>query len=126
MVADCASGKGTYLNVETGELSSEPWVVAAACGINANKAILEKAHLGEHATPFGRVTRVRLRDEDHVRTYDILWSGAILGSTFVTPPPASKTEVRQEGVAVEQALPTGDIFSRASLARSVVPAKYRR
>ncbi|PVM84075.1 hypothetical protein DDF62_24060 [Caulobacter radicis] len=125
VVADCATGTGKTLTIATGEILAGPEYARAACGVNSNRPILEKAYVGSRGTPTGRVDRIRLTDAGLIRIYDIDQNGVIVGTTFKLRHENNRTVLSMLKVVVEGDLPATDIFDHASLQRSVVPDRYK-
>lgn len=123
LVADCAKGTGTYLNLETMNLYRGPAVAKAACGIQANSKILSASYDGVETGPFGKVERLTIHDPDNVRTYRIAPNGAIVAATIESDD--GRVWLRMFAVAIDGKSPA-DIFSEASLFQSAVPEKYRQ
>lgn len=122
MVANCAEMTGTYLSVETGKKFTGPQVARAACGIQANSAILSASVTGKIKTRFGVATNLRIVDAQNVRTYSVAENGALVGATISDL--SGKLLLSNEVIALEGTAPT-DIFAPDSLDRSVVPEKYK-
>lgn len=123
MVADCEAMTGTYVEISTGKMITGARVARAACGINANMPILAARIGRKQQSRFGPVVRVAVVDSDNVRTYDVAENGALLAATISD----RKGNRLLTNWAVSY-LPDveGDVFSDASLARSVVPAELKR
>jgi hypothetical protein len=125
VVADCVRGTGKALTVATGKVLEGAEFASAACGVNSNRPLLEKAYVGARETPTGRVDRIRLTDADLIRIYDIDQNGVIVGTTFKLRRENNRTVLSMLKVVVENDLPAPDIFDDASLQRSVVPDRYK-
>ena len=115
--------KGAHLKLATGKTSTDEWVAKAACGINANRPILKSKFLGQVGTPFGPAQRIRMTDQDNIRTYDVVKSGALVAQTIAD----LDGTMRVENVATEllATVPEGDIFSETSLQSSAVADRYK-
>lgn len=124
-MADCAAGTGKILNIASGEVREGPQYARAACGVNSNNELLEKAYVGARETSTGPVDRIRVADSELVRIYDIDQNGVILGTTFKLKNENNKTVLSVLETVVENELPAPDIFDEASLRRSVVPDRYK-
>jgi hypothetical protein len=122
IVADCKEMVGTRLLVATGEKLTDPSVAKAACGINANFEIQSAEWLGHHKTEFGMADRVRITDEDTIRTYEVLDNGALATSVYQRRD--GQPLVNNWSVVVRDSVPD-DIFSEASLEQSAVPAEFQ-
>lgn len=123
MVADCEAMTGTYVEIPTGKIVTGAQVARAACGINANKPILAARLGGKRQSRFGAVVRVAVVDSDNVRTYDVAENGALLAATMSDR--KGNRLLTTWAVSYSPHVPA-DIFSEASLARSVVPAELKR
>ena len=125
VVADCAAGTGTMLNVRSGERTSGARVANAACGVNANAAVLAAEWLGRRNGRFGSVDMIKLIDEGEERSYAIDEQGVLM-ATEIFPRGADPGYcVQNEASAVERTVPAGDLFSPESLNRSVVADRFR-
>ena len=125
VVADCAAGTGTMLNVRSGEQTSGSRVANAACGVHANAVVLTAEWLGRRNGRFGSVDMIKLIDEGEERSYAIDEQGVLM-ATEIFPRGADPGYcVQNEAFAVERTVPAGDIFSPESLNRSVVADRFR-
>lgn len=122
IIADCEAMSGTYLDIGKVEVIEEPGVARAACGVQANSAILSARLGGKRQTRFGPTTHLVVIDEQNVRTYDVAPDGALLGATIAGRDGTKKLEMRAIYYAAK--VPDG-IFSVSSLGRSAVPARLR-
>ena len=123
IVANCAQHTGSYLDVSTGERGSGPRVAGAACGIQANAAMLA-ARITAHVTGrFGPTTQIEVRDPDYVRTYEVAENGALVGATISDA--SGRLHLKAAALALTDNVPEG-IFTEKSLSVSAVPESYRR
>jgi hypothetical protein len=124
LVADCAAVMGTYFEVETGKSGTNAQVARAACGISGMKPIRSAEWTGRGKSRFGHVDRLRVTDDDNIRTYDIADNGAIVAGTIAD----LDGTMRLDSFALNllSTLPSEDIFSMESLQRSVVPEQYKQ
>lgn len=122
IVADCAAGTGTYLNLVTGEEVRGPQVAKAACGVQANAAILAAREEPGGSGRFGAFRRIRVRDPQSIRTYDVAPNGAIVGGTIADS--NGKPLLVSQAVAMHDRVPP-NIFSEESLEFSSVPDEFR-
>jgi hypothetical protein len=125
VVADCAERTGSALDIETRESVEGPQVAAVACGIAARAAVESLEWLGARDSRFGPVDLVRLVDASDERIYAVDSHGALVAFEISPRDAASRVCLQGEAVATAPTLPEDDIFSTASLARSVVPEVYR-
>lgn len=117
IVANCRTGWSAHLNVATGEVSRREGTSGVACGIATN--VFRSAEvLGSRQSQFGRVQQVKIVTNHDLRTYDVAENGAIVGQTIAEPD--GKLRLIMRAISVTEQLPIGDIFSEASLAKSVV------
>ena len=123
VVADCAAVMGTYIDVNTGETSTNAQAARVACGISAATPIRSAEWIARVKSRFGPVDRIRVTDDKNIRTYDVTDDGALVGGMIAD----LDGTVRLEGIAAGllSTLPEEDMFSKESLQRSVVPDQYR-
>ena len=124
VVADCQRKTGAHRSLADGTTKTGQTIANTACGIAYDDAIRQIAWLGKFPSPWGEVDRVRLWGAGLIRTYDVTKAGVIVSSTFAPEDNPGKAMLEMRTVALEKRLPKGAIFTRASLARSVVPAKF--
>ncbi len=124
VVADCQRKTGAHYSLADGSTKADGPIANTACGIAYDDAIRQVAWLGKHPSPWGEVDRVRLWGAGLIRTYDVTKSGVIVSSTFAPEDNPGKAMLEMRTVALEKRLPKGAIFTRASLARSVVPVRF--
>lgn len=96
-----------------------------ACGINTNRQFLAAESLGRVKGRFGAADRVRLADEENIRTYDISDDGLILRTTYELNNSDRALVLDVETVALVQSLPSQNMFDEASLGMSFVPEKFK-
>jgi hypothetical protein len=123
IVADCAMMKGTHLNVATGTRSNDDWIAKAACGINANKPISDSRWLGRFKTKLGMVDRVKLVDDDNIRTYDVADNGSLLAATIADL--NGTMRLVSTAIDVQPSVSDAAIFSPSSLETSAVPDRFK-
>lgn len=124
VVADCQRKTGAHRSLADGTTKTGQTIANTACGIAYDDAIRQIAWLGKFPSPWGEVDRVRLWGAGLIRTYDVTKAGVIVSSTFAPEDNPGKAMLEMRTVALEKRLPKGAIFTRASLARSVVPVKF--
>ena len=124
VVADCKKMTGSHLSLVTGEVVTGPTVAKAACGIDANRINRASEWLRQVKGRFGMVDQLRLTDDSEIRTYSVAANGAIVAETISDRDGTRRLENR--AVAVLPTVPSGDIFSDASLHRSVVPDEFKQ
>ena len=126
IVANCRTGTGFAYSVETGQTDDGAWIARAACGINTNVPFQAIEWQGRVQTKFGPADRIRIVAGDLIRRYDVSPEGVLLRTVFWENGPGEAQQLVGWAVGVEKALPDDDMFSRASLKRSAVPARYKR
>lgn len=125
LVADCGSGEGAWLELATGRVTRGPAVAAAACGISRVDPILDVRWLARVETVHGPADRIEVEDAKLIRTYDVLPSGAILRTEVADKKSGTPRVLVSDPLGYMAELPEGDVFSEASLNRSVVPSRYK-
>lgn len=125
IIADCRAGAGTALNLATGQRSSGPQYAKAACGVNANIPILSSRFLGKIKTKFGTAEKIEITDKYQIRGYSILSNGVLAEATITVLGPPKKLKLTNCPILVTKQLPERDIFSIASLDKSVVPVSIK-
>jgi hypothetical protein len=125
LIADCREKTGAYLFLTTGEIIRGEKVAEAACGINTAKPFLGMQALGRVTTPYGKADRVRVIDADDIRTYDVTDDGVLVQAAYQNNSGKRPIVLVSEAAGLEHTLPSGDMFSEASLRSSFVPARYR-
>ena len=121
VVADCAAGTGTLfdLGVSHDNYRVGKKVAQASCGIDSDRRVRSARWLGEKDGKFGRVDEVEIVDEDGTFIYQVGAEGELLGINFRSR--GFKEITAAEPMKFERTVPSGDIFSRLSLANSKVP-----
>ena len=125
LVADCAAGTGTMLQVGSGKTESNSAIAGAACGINSNFQIRNLEWLGRKATRFGPVDMLRVVDPEDERIYAVDQTGVLVASEIFPRDKGSGSCLQQEPLAVETTLPAADMFSAESLRNSFAAARFR-
>ena len=125
VIADCEKKFGWSVEFNTGKRSEGEQVANSACGINTNFELNSAEWLGAFDTSFGRVDRIQVRDDDNVRTYDVLHNGALLRATY-EPLAEGGAQVWQETLAVSDRLPSHRMFDPSTLEESFIPADYQQ
>lgn len=126
IIANCATGEAQHLDVRTGAVSTSPSLAAAACGVDANRKLMAKQFLGrETGGRYGPVSRIAVEDDGNRRTYDVLDDGAIIAATIRDNVEDETERLNSAALSYSHRLPEADIFSTASLGRSVVTESCR-
>ncbi|MES2097955.1 MAG: hypothetical protein V4459_14475 [Pseudomonadota bacterium] len=126
VLANCRSHIGYIYDVASGETASDDTVWVGACGIYTGTQILSVDRLPGVTTKTGMVDVIRITDRQRVRYYQVDARGVILRSNWTAANGSPAPCLQGEPIARLNALPPGEIFSRASLARSVVAERYRK
>ena len=128
IVADCASETGTQVALRARKdrgnaYSVDPKYAKQACGISADREILSAKWLGQKPGRFGLIDQIEISEKKGSYVYSVGQRGEILGVTMTHRGDVSP--IVTEAVLVEYQLPAGDLFSKESLRRSIVPKKIR-
>jgi hypothetical protein len=124
VVADCAAGTGTTLDVATGRSETGPAAARGACGINSNFPVRDLEYLGRRDSRFGGLDLLRILDPADERLYAVDDNGVLVASEIFPRDPAARYCVQQEPLAVEKVLPAEDMFSAQSLQRSFAASRF--
>ncbi|HEY0130615.1 MAG TPA: hypothetical protein VGB57_04350 [Allosphingosinicella sp.] len=125
VVADCATGTGSMLQVGSGQIESNSAIAGAACGINSNFPIRNLEWLGRKATRFGALDVLRVVDSGDERIYAVDNAGVLVASEIFPRGKGSGSCLQQEPLAVETTLPAEDMFSAESLHKSFAAARFQ-
>jgi hypothetical protein len=104
---------------------SGPAIANAACGIQSNSRVIEMEWLEQMDSRFGPVDRIRIVDPADDRLYAVNAQGVLVASEQFPRTASGRYCVQTRVIAVDNHLPEEDIFSAASLSRSVVPSRFR-
>jgi len=127
VVINCRTHEGYSLNVQTGEVRRDDTLYVGDCGISTSGSIELVARLPSVADgPYGPLDVIKVIDATRVRYYQVDQRGVIMRANWTARDGSAYPCVQTEPVARLTTLPTGDIFSKASLGSSVVAAQYRR
>jgi hypothetical protein len=123
VVADCSAGTGTQYHLSIGnDYLTGSKVAKRHCGINEDRK-LSARWLGQQESKFGLVDLVQVVNQDGTDTYQVTAAGEVVGVTSTYR--GSNVTVVAEPTSFERSLPDGDLFSRRSLATSMVPKKVQ-
>jgi hypothetical protein len=125
VIADCAAGTGTMLQVDSGETQSGSGIAGAACGINSNFQIRSLEWLGRKSTRFGPLDRLRILDPANERLYAVDRDGVLVAAEIFPRDGAGGACLQQEPLALEKTLPAEDIFSAESLRKSFAAPRFQ-
>ena len=123
IVANCRTGWSAHLNIATGEISHSDGLADAACGIYTGDLIRTAEVTGSRASQFGRLQQLRIVTYGATRTYEVASNGAIVSETISDL--NDKLRLKMQAVSLSDKLPSDDIFSEGSLAKSAVPEATR-
>jgi hypothetical protein len=126
LLANCKTHVGYVYDVATGETGANDRVYLGACGIATDEQILSVDRLPFAVGKYGTLDVIRVTSRTLIRYYAIDQRGVIIRSQWTaangSPAPCTQTEP----IAILAKLPPGEIFSKASLARSVIAERYRK
>lgn len=126
VVVNCRTHEGYSLNVPSGELRRDDTLYMGDCGISTSGSIESVARLPSVATsPFGRLDVIKVTDATRIRYYQVDKRGVIMRSNWTPRDGTAYPCIQAEPIARLTTLPPGGIFSKASLAASVVSSQYR-
>lgn len=125
-LANCRTHVGYIYDVASDETVSDDTVWVGACGIYTGTQILSVDRLPGVTTKAGAIDVIRITDRQRIRYYQVDARGVILRSNWTAANGSPAPCLQGEPIARLNTLPPGDIFSRASLARSVVAERYRK
>ncbi|MBU7580352.1 MAG: hypothetical protein KAF27_07750 [Porphyrobacter sp.] len=125
VVADCRAQTGAHLFVAAGEVVEGPMVATYACGISTHTPILSLERLPDTVTKFGPAQRVRVTDARFIRDYTVLANGALVHTVFSENSPEQRVHIVAEAFFLEEAIPAGMAFDKASLATPFLPQGIR-
>lgn len=122
IVANCKLMTGTQLTIETGEIQTGPEFARVACGVSQRLPFLELTYLRTEQGRWGKVTRIRVKDEATIRSYAIDPRGIIVAQTISDL--AGTRRLTMTARAVRNTVPK-DAFSIGSLQRSLVDSEFK-
>jgi hypothetical protein len=127
VVIDCRTHEGYSLNVQTSEVSRDDTLYTGDCGISTSGTIESVARLPSiNDSRFGPLDAIKVIDATRIRYYQVDRRGAIIRANWTARDGATYPCVQTEPIARLDVLPSGDIFSKASLTSSFVATQYRR
>jgi len=124
IVANCRTHDAAALNIATGEITHAPEIATFACGMYTNQNLRSADVTGSRQSEFGSVDQIKLVSTDSIKTYEVAQNGAIVAETISDV--NGNPELINRAISLSSKLPAGDLFSEASLARSVVPEGLKR
>lgn len=125
IVANCRTHEGYVFDVKSGETSDNDTVWLAACGIDTADQIVAIDRLPSLPGKNGALDVIRITTKPWVRYYAVDRDGVIVRSHRVAPNGSPSPCLQNEAVAILSSLPARGMFTRASLAKSFVPQRYR-
>lgn len=119
IVTNCRTGWNAHLNVATGAITHDDSVSGMACGVYTGDGVVNAEITGTTRSQFGLLQQLKIKTISGLtRIYGIAANGAIVSEEIVDP--AGKPRLVMTAISLSDHLPTTDIFSEASLAKSVV------
>ena len=127
VIVNCRTHEGYSFNVASGELRRDDTLYAGDCGIATGGSIESVERLPTIAkSAFGTLDVIKVTDASRVRYYQVDKRGVIIRSNWTARDGSAYPCVQAEPIARLTTLPAGEIFTKASLATSVVAAQFRR
>jgi hypothetical protein len=124
IVTNCRTGSSAHLAVATGQITHEDGLSGVACGIYTGDIVRSAAATGSRESPFGRLQQLKIETHASTRTYEVAPNGAIVSETITDL--NGKLRLINKTISLSGRLPSGDMFSEASLTRSVVPDELQK
>jgi hypothetical protein len=123
IVSNCRTGWSAHLDIATGLVTLSDGIAAVACGIWTGDVVHSAEMTGTRPSEFGSLQLLKITTYASARTYEVAPNGAIVGETITDQ--NGKLRLITRAISLSEQLPPGDIFSEASLARSVVPDELK-
>jgi hypothetical protein len=124
IVANCRTGWSAHLNLASGKISHGDQISGSVCGIDPTAIVEDRAITGSRQSQFGLLQQLRIVRVDGTRNYEVAPNGAIVGETLADV--TGKVRLVERAILLSDHLPAADIFSEASLARSVVSDQLKK
>lgn len=124
-LANCRTHEGWVHNVASGETWADDTLWLGACGISTAAQILSVDRLPGATGKSGALDVIKVTDRQRVRYYQVDARGVIWRNNWTAANGSPAPCLQAEPIARLSVLPPGDIFTRASLTRSVVAERYR-
>jgi hypothetical protein len=124
VVADCATMAGFVYDVSKGQSRADPAVGLGACGINLGRIPTLVEYIRKEPSKFGNLDMVHIVDSTDDRYYGISDQGVIITTEYVSRAEPGRC-LQGSTLQLADNLPEQDIFTEASLSRSVVPERFR-
>ena len=120
IVTNCRTGWNAHLNVATGTITHDDATSAMACGVYTGDGVVDAEITGTKNSQFGLFQELKIRTiAGLTRIYGIAPNGAIVSEQILDP--AGKPRLLMTAMTLSDRLPSTEIFSEASLAKSAVP-----
>jgi hypothetical protein len=120
IVTNCRTGWNAHLNVATGAITHDDSVSGMACGVYTGDGIVNAEITGTRSSRFGLLQELKINTVGGLtRMYGIAANGAIVSEEIVDP--AGRPRLLMTAMSLSNRLPSTDLFSEASLAKSAVP-----
>ncbi len=126
IVANCRTHQGWLYDVKAGETQDSDTVWLTACGIDTTDQITAVDLLPQLGGKGGPFDVVKITGGPWIRYYAVDRNGVIVRSNRVAANGSPSPCLQNRALAILPALPARDMFTRASLARSFVPERYRQ
>ena len=124
IVANCRTGWSAHLNIATGVITHNDAISGAACGVYTGDGVRSAEITEARNSPHGLLQKLKIETVGGLtRTYEVAPNGAILSESITDP--AGKLRLVMTAISVSDQVPTGDLFSEPSLAKSVVPLELK-
>lgn len=125
IVTNCRTGWNAHLNVATGAITHDDGASGMACGVYTGDGVVSAEITGTISSQFGLLRQLKIKTVGGLtRSYSIAHNGAIVSEEIVDP--AGTPRLLSTAMSLSDRLPPTDIFSEASLAKSVVPDEMIR
>ena len=119
IVANCRTGWNAHLNVATGAITHDDSASGMACGVYTGDGVVSAEITGTKNSQFGLLQQLKIKTVGGLtRMYDIAANGAIVSEEIVDP--AGRPRLVMTAISLSNRLPSTDLFSEASLAKSAV------
>ena len=126
VLANCVTGDAHIYEISTGRTRQFRDEQNATCGITGFGDIESVVRLPSVSVkPFGRLDFIRVTDKKRIRHYQVDARGALVRVDWFQRDGSRYPCLIQEPLEISSVLPSPDLFSVNSLARTVTPEKYR-
>lgn len=120
IVTNCRTGWNAHLNVATGAITHDDPASGMACGVYTGDGVVNAEITGTRRSQFGLLQQLKIHTAGGLtRIYGIAPNGAIVSEDIVDT--AGKPRLQMTAISLSDRLPSTDLFSESSLAKSAVP-----